>query len=36
LLLSDPSRSDGLQADLAALRGLSNVTVFMHDDEAEI
>jgi hypothetical protein len=36
LLLRDPSRSDELQADLAALRGLSNVAVFMHEDEAEI
>lgn len=36
LLLRDPSRSDELQADLAAVSGLSNVTVFMHDDEAEI
>lgn len=36
LLLRDPSRSDELQSELAAVGGLANVSVFLHDDEAEI
>lgn len=36
LLLRDPSRFDELQATLTSTDGLSNVTVFLHDDEAEI
>ena len=36
LLLRDPSRSDELQAELSTVHGLSNVAVFMHEDEAEI
>lgn len=36
LLLRDPSRSSELQSELTALEGLENVSVYMHDDEAEI
>jgi hypothetical protein len=36
LLLRDPSRFDELQASLSQTEGLANVSVFMHDDEAEI
>jgi hypothetical protein len=36
LLLRDPARFDELQAALAQTEGLSNVSVFLHDDEAEI
>jgi hypothetical protein len=36
LLLRDPARFDELQIALAQTAGLSNVSVFLHDDEAEI
>lgn len=36
LLLRDASRSSELQAELAAIEGFVNVTVYLHDDEAEI
>jgi hypothetical protein len=36
LLLRDPSRFDELQSALSQTQGLANVSVFMHDDEAEI
>ncbi len=36
LLLRDPTRVDELQSALSNADGLSNVSVFMHDDEAEI
>lgn len=36
LLLRDPDRIDELQTVLLQTDGLSNVAVFMHDDEAEI
>jgi Domain of unknown function (DUF4956) len=36
LLLRDPSRVDELQAALAQSEGLANISVFMHEDEAEI
>jgi hypothetical protein len=36
LLLRDPARSDELQAALSKTEGLSNISLFMHDDEAEI
>ena len=36
LLLRDPARFEELQAELSPIQGLGNVSVFMHDDEAEI
>jgi hypothetical protein len=36
ILMRDPSRSHELQSALAHAEGLTNVSVFMHDDEAEI
>ena len=36
LLLRDPSRCEELQNTLAQTEGLTNVAVFMHNDEAEI
>lgn len=36
LLLRDVSRSHELQADLAGAEGFTNVSVYMHEDEAEI
>ncbi len=36
LLLRDPARVDELQAALSTAEGLTNVTVFTHEDEAEI
>jgi hypothetical protein len=36
LLLRDPQRSGELRAELAGLPGLQNVSVYMHEDEAEI
>jgi hypothetical protein len=36
LLLRDPTRVDELQSALSGTDGLSNISVFMHDDEAEI
>lgn len=36
LLLRDPSRSSELQTELAATEGLENISVYMHEDEAEI
>lgn len=36
LLMRDPSRLDELQVSLSKLDDLSNVAVFLHDDEAEI
>ena len=36
LLLRDTSRSSELQADLTKTEGVQNVSVYMHDDEAEI
>ena len=36
VLLRDPGRVDELQAVLLQTEGLANVSVFMHDDEAEI
>ena len=36
LLLRDAARSSELQAELAGLEGLQNISVYMHEDEAEI
>jgi hypothetical protein len=36
LLLRDTSRSSELQAELAGAEGLANVSVYMHEDEAEM
>jgi uncharacterized integral membrane protein len=36
LLLRDTSRSSELQAELTATEGFENVSVYLHDDEAEI
>ena len=36
LLLRDPARSSELQSELTATEGLENISVYMHDDEAEI
>jgi len=36
LLLRDTTRSHELQAELAGAEGLANVSVYMHEDEAEI
>lgn len=36
LLLRDAARSAELQAELARLEGLQNISVYMHEDEAEI
>jgi hypothetical protein len=36
LLLRDTSRSNELQSELAAAEGFANVSVYMHEDEAEI
>jgi hypothetical protein len=36
LLLRDTARSSELQAELARLEGLQNISVYMHEDEAEI
>jgi hypothetical protein len=36
LLLRDPSRVDELQTVLSRTEGMANVSVFMHEDEAEI
>ena len=36
LLLRDIARSSELQADLAKTEGLQNVSVYLHEDEAEI
>ena len=36
LLLRDTARSSELQAELARMEGLQNVSVYMHEDEAEI
>jgi hypothetical protein len=36
LLLRDTARSSELQAELARMDGLQNVSVYMHEDEAEI
>lgn len=36
LLLRDPARFEELQSELSPIRGVGNVSVFMHDDEAEI
>jgi hypothetical protein len=36
LLLRDTARSSELQAELARIEGLQNVSVYMHEDEAEI
>jgi len=36
LLLRDTSRSSELQAELTKTEGVQNVSVYMHDDEAEI
>jgi hypothetical protein len=36
LLLRDTSRSSELQTELAGAEGLENISVFLHDDEAEI
>jgi hypothetical protein len=36
LLLRDAARSSELQAELARLEGLQNISVYMHEDEAEI
>ena len=36
LLLRDPDRINELQLALAQTQGLTNVAVFLHDDEAEI
>lgn len=36
LLLRDAERSSELQAELARLEGLQNISVYLHEDEAEI
>ena len=36
LLLRDTARSSELQAELARTEGLQNVSVYLHEDEAEI
>ena len=36
LLLRDTSRSNELQSELAGAEGLENVSVYLHDDEAEL
>ena len=36
LLLRDTSRSNELQSELTRAEGLANVSVYMHEDEAEI
>jgi hypothetical protein len=36
LLLRDTSRSSELQSELTSAEGLENVSVYLHDDEAEI
>lgn len=36
LLLRDTARSSELQAELAKLEGLQNISVYLHEDEAEI
>ncbi len=36
LLLRDTSRSNELQSELTSAEGLANVSVYMHEDEAEI
>jgi len=36
LLLRDPARSSELQSELAGTEGLENISVYMHEDEAEI
>jgi hypothetical protein len=36
LLLRDTSRSNELQSELASAEGLENVSVYLHDDEAEL
>lgn len=36
LLLRDSARSSELQAELARMEGLQNISVYMHEDEAEI
>jgi len=36
LLLRDPARSSELQSELTATEGLENISVYLHDDEAEI
>jgi hypothetical protein len=36
LLLRDPARSSELQSELTGTEGFENVSVYMHDDEAEI
>ncbi|SPE51650.1 conserved membrane hypothetical protein [Verrucomicrobia bacterium] len=36
LLLRDPSRSSELQSELTSAEGFQNVSVYMHEDEAEI
>jgi hypothetical protein len=36
LLLRDTARSAELQAELARTEGLQNVSVYLHEDEAEI
>jgi hypothetical protein len=36
LLLRDPDRINELQLALPQTEGLTNVAVFLHDDEAEI
>jgi hypothetical protein len=36
LLLRDTSRSSELQTELSGTEGLENVSIYLHDDEAEI
>jgi len=36
LLLRDTARSSELQSELAGTEGLQNVSVYLHEDEAEI
>jgi hypothetical protein len=36
LLLRDTSRSNELQSELTSTEGFTNVSVYMHEDEAEI
>ena len=36
LLLRDTSRSNELQSELTGAEGFANVSVYMHEDEAEI
>jgi hypothetical protein len=36
LLLRNPARSSELQTELVGTEGFENVSIYLHDDEAEI